>query len=161
MASSVNCMIAALAFALAIQSGAALQCWICNSDSFSQCDHLGNATEHTKISFLRDCNSQQSQTPYGYNEKYICRKMVYTQGGRTTTQRQCDTLRADERDIKDGPCGHQISTEYSSRSMVSCNICSTDACNSGTSITGSAIFQVFAIILAVTPLLAGVKSFGI
>ncbi|XP_015109033.1 uncharacterized protein LOC107035905 [Diachasma alloeum] len=161
MASSINCMFAALAFALAIQSGTALQCWICHSDSSSQCEYLGNATEHTRISFLRDCNSQQSQTSYGYNERYICRKIVYTQGGRTTTSRQCDTLRADERDIKDGPCGHQIASEYSTRSIVSCNICSTDACNSGTSITGSRLFQLFAIILAVTPFLTGVKSLGV
>ncbi|KOC65618.1 hypothetical protein WH47_01653, partial [Habropoda laboriosa] len=108
--------------------GSALQCWDCASNTNTLCGDPLNITQHQVTFHTKLCEAGSYET-----SKHICRKIVKRDNGERVVIRQCSTPNVDEADIVDGPCS---ATAMSGRSVIeSCHICSTDLCNSATSVS--------------------------
>ncbi|XP_076662106.1 UPAR/Ly6 domain-containing protein crok [Halictus rubicundus] len=113
---------------LLAQSGSALRCWVCASNSNSLCGDPMNITEHQAMFHAKVCDNG----PYD-SSKTICRKIVKRENGDRVVIRQCSTPNVDEADITNGPCSAMA---ISGPSVIeSCHICSTDLCNSATGVS--------------------------
>ncbi|XP_076247084.1 UPAR/Ly6 domain-containing protein crok [Calliopsis andreniformis] len=109
-------------------SGSALRCWDCASNTNPLCGDPLNVTDHQTTFHTKICDANIYE-----RVKPICRKIVKRENGERVVIRQCSTPNVDEADITDGPCSAMA---LSGRSVVeSCHICSTDLCNSATSLS--------------------------
>ncbi|XP_008552222.1 uncharacterized protein LOC103574533 [Microplitis demolitor] len=160
MASNYVWIFAVVAFAFLIQSGESLRCWSCVSDQPGACGDPLNITSHHQTFHTRDCDSTANQNSYVYNEKFVCKKVVQRENGRLVVRRSCEIPGPEERDIKDGKCvAHD--TTHSHVTMVSCHICSTDLCNSATSLSGSKVFLISAAVFIGSRFVPALKSFSL
>lgn len=122
------------------QSGLALRCWDCASNTNTLCGDPLNITDHQTLFHTKTCERSYETS------KHICRKTVRKENGEQVVIRQCSTPNVDEADIIDGPCS---GSAISSRNVIeSCHICSTDLCNfaTSTSITQSLFIIALAIV---------------
>ncbi|CAK9810968.1 hypothetical protein ANTPLA_LOCUS6747 [Anthophora plagiata] len=120
------------------QSGSALRCWDCASNKNALCGDPLNITEHQAIFHTKVCEAGTYET-----SKHICRKIVKRENAERVVIRQCSTPNVDEADIVDGPCSAMA---VSGQNVIeSCHICSTDLCNSATSVSVMQSLFVFAL----------------
>jgi hypothetical protein len=124
-----------LCVTLFVTSGSALRCWVCSSNVNSMCADPMNTSDHHSTFHIHTCE------PAGhYGSKSICRKIVKREFGERIVIRQCSTPYHDEVNTVDGPCstnsqpGHDV--------IESCHICSTDLCNSATSLPTTRLLYV-------------------
>ncbi|XP_033229860.1 uncharacterized protein LOC117181376 [Belonocnema kinseyi] len=115
-----------------VQYATSLKCWQCTSNLSAGCGDPMNNTEHHGTFHIQDCDAT-SQHPYSYG-RHLCRKIVRRVHGQREIIRQCTEPTPEERDITDGPCSQMAQPSYVT--IESCNICSTDFCNSATSLSG-------------------------
>lgn len=128
----ISWTIALLLLIALVQCASALKCWQCTSNLSPACGDPMNNTEHHGTFHIQDCDST-SQHPYSYG-RHVCRKVVRRVHGQREIIRQCAEPTPEERDITDGPCSQMAQPSYVT--VESCHICSTDFCNSATSISG-------------------------
>ncbi|XP_014488211.1 PREDICTED: uncharacterized protein LOC106751703 [Dinoponera quadriceps] len=112
---------------LLVTSGSALRCWVCASNVNVMCKDPMNTTDHQATFHTRTCDSGN----YG-SAKPICRKIVKREYGERVILRQCSTPNHDEVNIDDGPCSS--TSQPGNDAIESCHICSSDLCNSATSV---------------------------
>ncbi|XP_017758444.1 PREDICTED: uncharacterized protein LOC108549537 [Eufriesea mexicana] len=130
MSSGLTFVLVICGLVVLAQSGLALRCWDCVSNTSNMCRDPLNITEHQKMFHTKTCEAVSYEM-----SKQICRKIVKRENGERVVIRQCSTPNVDEADIVDGPCS---ATTTAGQSIIeSCHICSTDLCNSamGASIT--------------------------
>lgn len=119
-------MLLVFGLVLLAQSGSALRCWVCASNSNALCGDPMNITEHQATFQTKVCDGGIYDS-----SKPICRKIVKRENGDRVVIRQCSTPNVDEAHITDGPCS---SMAISGPNVIeSCHICSSDLCNSATS----------------------------
>ncbi|XP_020298768.1 uncharacterized protein LOC109863002 isoform X1 [Pseudomyrmex gracilis] len=135
MISNERAVLIIFAITLFVTSGSALRCWVCSSNVNVVCDDPMNTTEHHTTFHARDCNEYSRDHLSGHygNSRAVCRKIVKRDYGQRIVVRQCSTLNHDEIDIVDGTCG--ASAQQGPVEIESCHICSTDLCNSATSVS--------------------------
>ncbi|KAG6796074.1 hypothetical protein HZU73_08714 [Apis mellifera caucasica] len=140
MSSVSSWILVVVGLIVSIQSGSALQCWDCASNTNPLCGDPMNVTDHHGIFHVKTCESGIYDT-----SRKICRKIVKRENGERVVIRQCSTPNVDEADIVDGPCS---ATAISTRNLIECYICSTDLCNSamGVSVTRSLFMVTLTII---------------
>ncbi|XP_012059066.1 PREDICTED: uncharacterized protein LOC105622256 [Atta cephalotes] len=116
--------------------GSALRCWVCSSNVNIMCNDPMNTTDHQAAFHIKTCDPG----PYG-SSKPICRKIVKREYGERIIIRQCSTPYHDEIDIIDGQCGNSMIQPR--RDVIeSCHICSSDLCNSATTISAMKLLYI-------------------
>ncbi|XP_066583117.1 UPAR/Ly6 domain-containing protein crok-like [Prorops nasuta] len=146
MATGAQCLLLIFALIVLVQSGSALRCWECQSNSNQLCGDLSNTTEHHRLFHDRLC--EQGVTNFYQNHVQVCRKIVKKEYGQRIVIRSCSTLNPDEQGITDGVCGQSMLGSRSS-TIESCHICSTDLCNSATSTSAMQLLYASTLLLAI------------
>lgn len=140
MISTERSAIIILGLSLFVASGSALRCWVCSSNVNVMCNDPMNTTDHQAAFHIRTCDPG----PYG-SSKPICRKIVKREYGERIVIRQCSTPYHDEIDVIDGQCGNSM-TQPGRDVIESCHICSSDLCNSATTISAMRLLYTTVII---------------